>query len=163
MHFGVTPALARQGARHFPSLPSIGESMARRSNRRIAAANGRHSVGWSTSTCRNRPEDSGTGATWCPLIRSLYGGRDAPMRWRITLSKRLRAHGYRQLPCDVRTFAQYNGKQELIASLVWHGDDILFTGTEAELLVTEKGIRTFRAVEIAELTPSRQLTTLAFC
>ena len=49
------------------------------------------------------------------LLRPLYGGRGAPMRWWITLSKRLRAHGFRQLKCDVCMFTRHNDKAQLIA------------------------------------------------
>ena len=41
------------------------------------------------------------------LIRPLYGGRGAPMRWFLAFSQRLRDHGYRQLKSDVCVFTKY--------------------------------------------------------
>ena len=65
------------------------------------------------------------------LLRPLYGGRDAPMRWWITLSKRLRSHGFTQLQSDVCMFAKYDIRGILLPPihgmsrgrnpLYWHG------------------------------------------
>ena len=38
------------------------------------------------------------------LIRSLYGGRDAPMRRFVAMSERMRSHGFNQLENDVCMF-----------------------------------------------------------
>ena len=79
------------------------------------------------------------------LLRPLYGGRDAPMRWWVTLSKRLRAHNFRQTKCDVCMFTKHDAQSRLIAFLVCHVGDILFTGTDEGQKDTEEALRTFRA------------------
>ena len=38
------------------------------------------------------------------LLRPLYGGRDAPTKWFLSLSKRLRGHGFAQMKTDVCIF-----------------------------------------------------------
>ena len=73
------------------------------------------------------------------------------MRWRITLSKRLRAHGYRQLQCDVCMFTNSNQAHEVVAFPFRHVGDILFTGTDEELLINEKVLRTYRAGDMEKL------------
>ena len=96
------------------------------------------------------------------LLRPLYGGRDAPMRWWITLPKRLRAHGFRQLRCDVCMFTLHNTSSQLIAYLVCHVDDILFTGTEDGLMAAEKVLRTFRAGDTENCHSRKTSFLLAF-
>ena len=86
------------------------------------------------------------------LLRPLYGGRDAPMRCWVTLSKRFRSHGFTQLRTDVCTFTKYNGHGQLQALIICHVDDILFTGNEESLRATEDVLRTFRAGETEKLT-----------
>ena len=87
------------------------------------------------------------------LLRPLYGGRDAPMRWWITLSKRFRSHGFTQLRTDVCTYTRYNELGHLTALIICHVGDILFTGTAESLDLTESALRTFRAGETEKLTP----------
>ena len=91
------------------------------------------------------------------LLRPLYGGRDAPMRWWITMSKRLRPHGFRQTKCDVCMFAKRNAQSQLIAFLVCHVDDVLFTGTDDGLRETEEALRIFRAGETERLTTQQPI------
>ena len=81
------------------------------------------------------------------MLRPLQGGRDAPMRWRMALPKRLTAHNFRQLKCDVCMFTKHNAQAQLIAFLACHVDDILFTGADDGLKDTEEALRTFRAGE----------------
>ena len=87
------------------------------------------------------------------LLRPLYEGIDAPMRWRLALSEVLRAHGFRQLKCDVCMFAKYDSSAQQIALLVFHVYSILLTGTEHGLQATEEVLRTFSAGGAELLTP----------
>ena len=86
------------------------------------------------------------------LLRPLYGGRDAPMRWFVTLSKRIRSHGFTQLRSDVCMFAKYDHRRMLTSFLICHVDDILFTGTDPDLILVEEILRTFRAGDTEHLT-----------
>ena len=86
------------------------------------------------------------------LLLPLYGGRGGPMRWAITLTKRLRAYGFRLLQCDVCAFTKHNENVNwmlfrCVASVIF-----LFMGTDGELLVTEKVLRAHQSGEIEKLT-----------
>ena len=86
------------------------------------------------------------------LLRPLYGCRDAPMRWRITLSGRIRSYGFTQLRSDVCMFAKHDCHRNLTSYLVCHVGDILFTGCPEDLKIIEAMLRTFRAGEIESLS-----------
>ena len=86
------------------------------------------------------------------ILRPLYGGRDAPMRWWITLSKRIRSHGCTQLRSDVCMFVKHDCHRNLTSYLVCRLDDILFAGRPEDLKMIESAIRTSRAGEIEPLT-----------
>ena len=88
------------------------------------------------------------------LLRPLYVGGDAPMRWFATLSKRIRCHGFSQLRSDVCMFAKYDHRRLLTAFAICHADDILLTGTDSDLELAGKAPRTFRAGEPERLTLS---------
>ena len=62
------------------------------------------------------------------LLRPLYGGRDAPMRWFLALSKRLRENGFAQLKTDVCIYTEHDSHGELSGLSVSHVDDLLFCG-----------------------------------
>ena len=62
------------------------------------------------------------------LVRPLYEGRGAPMRWFVTFSTILRMAGYRQLQTDVCVFTRIRPDGKLGGSLVAHVD-ILFNGS----------------------------------
>ena len=49
-------------------------------------------------------------------------------------------------------YTKHNAQAQLIAMLVCHVDDILFTGTEEGLNDTDEAQRTFRAGETERLT-----------
>ena len=60
------------------------------------------------------------------LLRPLYGGRDAPMRWFLALSKRLREHGFTQLKTDVCMYTKHDSHGDLMGLLIAHVGDLLF-------------------------------------
>ena len=86
------------------------------------------------------------------LLRPLYGGRDAPMRWFLALSKRLREHGFTQLKTDVCMYTKRDSHGELSGLLVAHVDDLLFCGTAQFRKDAIHAIQTFRTGEVETLT-----------
>ena len=91
------------------------------------------------------------------LIRPLYGGRDAPMRWFIALSERLRQHGFIQLKTDVCMFNKFDSQGNLIGMLIAHVDDLLFCGTERFRKEAITAIQTFRTGEVETLTQKQHI------
>ena len=91
------------------------------------------------------------------LIRPLYGGRDAPMRWFIALSERLRQHGFIQLKTDVCMFNKFDSHGNLIGMLIAHVDDLLFCGTERFRKEAIAAIQTFRTGEVETLTQKQHI------
>ena len=58
-------------------------------------------------------------------VRPLYGGRDAPLRWFLTLSSALKKWGWNQLRSDVCVFTKRSHKNSLVGMLLIHVDDIV--------------------------------------
>ena len=86
------------------------------------------------------------------LLIPLYGGRDAPMRWFLALSKRLRGHGFTQMQTDVCIFSKKDAKGESAGSLIAHVDDLMFCGTPQFQKESIHAIQTFRTGEVETLT-----------
>ena len=86
------------------------------------------------------------------LIRPLYMGRDAPMRWFIALSERLRYYGFKQLKTDVCMFNKFDSRGRLSGFLIAHVDDLLFCGTESFRKEAITAIQTFRTGDVETLT-----------
>ena len=86
------------------------------------------------------------------LLRPLYGGRDAPMRWFLSLSKRLREHGFIQMKTDVCIYSKRDSHGELTGILVAHVDDLLYCGTPTFRKEAYQAITTFRTGELETLT-----------
>ena len=91
------------------------------------------------------------------LIRPLYGGRDAPMRWFIALSDRLRQYGFKQLKTDVCMFNKLDSHGRLAGFLIAHVDDLLFCGTESFRKEAIAAIQTFRTGDIETLKPDHPI------
>ena len=91
------------------------------------------------------------------LIRPLYGGRDAPMRWFIALSERLRQHGFKQLKSDVCMFNKFDSAGNLTGFMIAHVDDLLFCGTERFRKEAIAAIQTFRTGEVETLTVNQPI------
>ena len=87
-----------------------------------------------------------------PADTPLYGGRDAPMRWFIALSERLRQHGFKQLKTDVCMFHKFDSQGDLMGMLIAHVGDLLFCGTDRFRKEAISAIQTFRTGEIETLT-----------
>ena len=88
------------------------------------------------------------------LLRPLYGGRDAPMRWFLALSARLREHGFTQMKTDVRMYSKRDSQGELTGLLVAHAGDLLFCGTSTFRKEAIHAVKTFRTGELETVTPS---------
>ena len=86
------------------------------------------------------------------LLRPLYGGRDAPMRWFIPSSKRLREHGFTQMKTDVCIYSKRDSHGNLAGLLVAHVDDLLFCGTATFRKEALRVIHTFRTGDVETLT-----------
>ena len=86
------------------------------------------------------------------LLRPLYGGRDAPMRWFLSLSKRLREYGFTQMKTDVCMFSKLDSHGNLAGILVAHVDDLLFFGTPTFRKEALQAIHTFRTGEVEAVT-----------
>ena len=91
------------------------------------------------------------------LLRPLYGGRDAPMRWFLALSMRLRDHGFTQLKSDVCMYTECDSHGELNGLLVGHVDDLLFRGAAQFRKDAIHAIQTSRAGEVETLTESTHI------
>ena len=80
------------------------------------------------------------------LYRPLYGSRDAPLRWFLTISQILRQGGFVQFKTDCCLFGRYElvskdaaksnpqwivyeRRNRLAGVVMLHADDMLFTGT----------------------------------
>ena len=95
------------------------------------------------------------------LLKPLYGGRDAPMRWFLTLSKRLRSVNFRQLKMDVCIFSRLSTDDSLLEGLlIIHVDDIMITGTSKFIQDAVRIISTFKIGEVEELSVSHEITYL---
>ena len=94
------------------------------------------------------------------LVRPLYGGRDAPMRWFITFSTILREAGYRQLKTDVCLFTRTLKEGKIDGVFAAHVDDILFTGSPSFLRGAERIITAFRAGDAETLQPGKPVISL---
>ena len=94
------------------------------------------------------------------LLRPLYGGRDAPMRWFLALPKRLREHGFAQMKSDVCIFAKRDKGGNLTGCLVAHVGDLLFCGTPGFRKEAITAIQTFRAGGSKRYLANRRLRLL---
>ena len=95
------------------------------------------------------------------LLKPLYGGRDAPMRWFITLSKRLRRATLRQLKTDVCIFPRLSSIDSLLGCLlIIHVGDIMITGTSQFIKDAVRIITTFKTGVVEELSISHGITYL---
>ena len=95
------------------------------------------------------------------LLKPLYGGRDAPMRWFLTLSKRLRLAKLRQLKTDVCIFSRLSVNDSLLDGLlIIHVDDIMITGTAQFIQDAVRIISTFKTGAVEELSVTHGITYL---
>ena len=91
------------------------------------------------------------------LIRPLYGGRGAPMRWFVALSERMRPHGVNQLQTDVCMFNKYASPWNLAGFAIAHVGGIRFFGTDRFQKKAIAEIQTFLTGEVGTLTKERPI------
>ena len=115
-----------------------------------------------TSTRKLKPEDRGP--LGLLLMRPLYGSRDAPLRWRIRLSKVLRRGVYRQLRCDPCVYTKHSestqnqwnmfgmDRKVLTSIIIAHVDDLMHFGTKEALVEFASLMKEFKHGDIATLT-----------
>ena len=152
MLHSATPALVRQGDRYLRSLPSIGNL---RHGDRIAALpppmvtlpRTVHLPPVGTDLKTLAPSQHGF------LFYAPYMVAETPQCVGGSPCRNDSGHMDTTSCNAICMFAKYNEIRELTAFLVCHVNDILLTVSEAELLVSEKVLRTFRDVEIEKLTP----------
>ena len=88
----------------------------------------------------------------------MYGGRGAPTRWFLALSKRLRAHGFARMKTDVCMYSKLDSHGELSGTLVAHVGDLLFFGTPQSRTEAARAIQTFRTGDVETLTTKSPIT-----
>ena len=95
------------------------------------------------------------------LLKPLYGGRDAPVRWFLTLPNRLRLAKLRQLKTDVCIFSILPTTDSLLEGLlIIHVGDIKITGTSQFIQDAVRIISTFKIGDVEELSTTHGITYL---
>ena len=103
------------------------------------------------------------------LFPPLYGSRDAPLRWYITISAVLRQYGFVPLRTDHCVFGRHVkvpscshplaiAGRRVSALILLHVGDVIFVGSEEERRNFVRCVGTFSHGPIGELSASNGLT-----
>jgi hypothetical protein len=87
------------------------------------------------------------------LKKCLYGLKQAARKWHQKICKVLTKCGLRQTEADKCVFTAYNKRDELVASVAIHVDDILITGTEKMRAAIKEALKkVFKIKDLGQLS-----------
>ena len=115
------------------------------------------SLPWKQTVLSKNPKPKPSSPFVFLVRRPLYGLRESPLRWFISISESLRKNGFRQNRGDICLYTRLEGGALKSIVLLYVDDLLVGFGSDAELKRFENVIQEYRTSDMEFLSPSTPL------